>query len=169
MRKGCRRVGLVGGRCRILAERQSGYGRGANCPLCSGSSSVGETAGSRGMKLPVGGSVRCPVVGPADPGQGPSLGERRRVGRFDRWASSPCFSFGRPCDLPGLSCRARIGLCRCPAGSPADCQPLLMEVRGGVAEMGRPRDRPGRAPRFLRGRDLRGRAGPLGRSGAEHA
>jgi transposase len=31
------------------------------------------------------------------------LGERRRVGRFDRWASSPGFSFGRPCDLPGLS------------------------------------------------------------------
>ena len=32
------------------------------------------------------------------------MGERRGVGRFDRWASSPCFSFGRPCDLPGLSC-----------------------------------------------------------------
>ena len=31
------------------------------------------------------------------------LGERRRVGRFRRWASSPCLSFGRPCDLPGLS------------------------------------------------------------------
>src|ERR1700760_1733106 len=47
----------------------------------------------------------CPVsvVGSADPGQGLCLGERRRVGRFDRWASSPCCSFGRPCDLPGLS------------------------------------------------------------------
>ena len=47
-----------------------------------------------------------------DPGQGPSLGERRRVGRYWRWASSPGFSIGRPCDLPGLSGRARIGLCR---------------------------------------------------------
>ena len=36
-------------------------------------------------------------------GTGALLGERRRVGRFGRWASSPGFSFGRPCDLPGLS------------------------------------------------------------------
>ena len=32
MRKRCRRVDLDGGRCRILADRQSGYGRGANWP-----------------------------------------------------------------------------------------------------------------------------------------
>jgi hypothetical protein len=36
-------------------------------------------------------------------GTGAFLGERSWVGRFWRWASSPCFSFGRPCDLPGLS------------------------------------------------------------------
>jgi hypothetical protein len=34
-RKRCRRVDRDRGRCRILADRQSGYGRGANCPLCS--------------------------------------------------------------------------------------------------------------------------------------
>jgi transposase len=38
------------------------------------------------------------------------LGERRRVGRFARWASSPGFSFGRPCDLPGL-CREHVSVC----------------------------------------------------------
>jgi transposase len=38
------------------------------------------------------------------------LGERRRVGRFARWASSPCFSFGRPCDLPGLCCE-HVSVC----------------------------------------------------------
>jgi len=38
------------------------------------------------------------------------LGGRRRVGRFARWASSPCFSFGRPCDLPGL-CREHVSVC----------------------------------------------------------
>jgi hypothetical protein len=44
-----------------------------------------------------------PDLGSVDPGQGLRLGERSRVGRSDRWASSPCYSFGRPCDLPGLS------------------------------------------------------------------
>jgi hypothetical protein len=43
------------------------------------------------------------VLRSGDPGQGPLLGERSRVGRFDRWALSPWFSFGRPCDLLGLS------------------------------------------------------------------
>jgi hypothetical protein len=38
------------------------------------------------------------------------LGERWRVGRFARWALSPGFSFGRPCDLPGL-CRERVSVC----------------------------------------------------------
>src|ERR1035437_4048840 len=82
----------------------------------------------------------CPVpgVGSGVSGTGASLGERRRVGRFDRWASSPCFSFGRPCDLPGLSCELvsvcvvvplvlpltvnRVDggeRCRCPDGSAA--------------------------------------------------
>jgi hypothetical protein len=32
VRKRCRRVDLDGGRCRILADRQSGYGRGAELP-----------------------------------------------------------------------------------------------------------------------------------------
>jgi hypothetical protein len=53
------------------------------------------------------------------------LGERRRVGRFWRWASSPRNSIGRPCDLPGLSGRARIGLCRFSRWfSHCQCQPL---------------------------------------------
>src|ERR1019366_1946730 len=66
----------------------------------------------RGMKMLLGGSVRS----------GPNVWFIRDrglvwenadgLGRFWRWASSPCFSFGRPCDLPGLSVRARIGLCR---------------------------------------------------------
>ena len=51
-----------------------------------------------------------PAVGSGDPGQGLLLGERRRVGRFARWASSPGFSFGRPCDLPGL-CREHVSVC----------------------------------------------------------
>ena len=38
------------------------------------------------------------------------MGERRRVGRFARWASSPGFSFGRPCDLPGL-CLEHVSVC----------------------------------------------------------
>jgi hypothetical protein len=38
------------------------------------------------------------------------LGERRRVGRNARWASSPGFSIGRPCDLPGL-CREHVSVC----------------------------------------------------------
>src|SRR5262245_24800371 len=50
------------------------------------------------------------AVGSGDPGQGLRLGERRRVGRFARWASSPCFSFGRPCDLPGLCCE-HVSVC----------------------------------------------------------
>ena len=69
-----------------------------------------------------------PGLRSGDPGQGPSLGERRRVGRFWRWVSSPGFSFGRPCDLPGLSGRARIGLCRCPAGSPPALSTTVVEV-----------------------------------------
>jgi hypothetical protein len=59
-----------------------------------------------------------PGLRSGDPGQGPSLGERRQVGRFWRWASSPGLSLGRLCDVPGLSGRARIGLCRFSAGSP---------------------------------------------------
>jgi hypothetical protein len=43
-------------------------------------------------------------------GTGASLGQRRRVGRFARWASSPGFSFGRRCDLPGL-CREHVSVC----------------------------------------------------------
>ncbi len=43
------------------------------------------------------------AIGSVDLGQGPLWGERSRVGRFARWALSPCFSIGRPCDLPGLS------------------------------------------------------------------
>jgi len=44
-----------------------------------------------------------------------------------------------------------------------------VEVNDGVVgEVGRTRDRPGRAPRFLCGRDLRGWAGPFRRSGPEH-
>src|SRR5215203_5335326 len=43
-------------------------------------------------------------------GTGASVGERRRVGRFARWASSPGFSFGRPCDLPGLCCE-HVSVC----------------------------------------------------------
>jgi hypothetical protein len=43
----------------------------------------------RGMKMLFGGSVPGPGLRSGDPGQGPSLGERRRVGRFRRWASSP--------------------------------------------------------------------------------
>ena len=50
------------------------------------------------LKVPLGGGRTF-----GSSGTGAFLGERRRVGRFDRWASSPCFSFGRPCDLPGLS------------------------------------------------------------------
>ena len=41
----------------------------------------------------------------------------------------PGLSIVRPCDLPGLSFGARIGLCRCPAGSPAcQCQAPCWEV-----------------------------------------
>src|SRR4051794_27193625 len=58
------------------------------------------------MKLLREGSVRVR----ADPGQGLSVGERRRVGRFARWALSPGFSFGRPCDLPGLCCE-HVSVC----------------------------------------------------------
>ena len=139
-------------------RRRRGHHFRLGCGLTQSSIDLRTPSAVRGMKLLV---VRlCPVraVGSADPGQGPCLGERRRVGRFDRWASSPGFSFGRPCDLPGLSRRARIGLCRCPAGSPATCQHRVVEVRGGIAQVGRSRDRPGCASRVLRGRDLRGRS-----------
>ena len=88
----------------------------------------------------------CPgsVLGSGDPGQGLLLGERRRVGRFGRWASSPGFSFGRPCDLPGLCCE-HVSVCvvvplvlpfvRCVGGG-----------EDGIVEVDRPRDRLGRSP-----------------------
>jgi len=50
------------------------------------------------------------------------LGERSRVGRFWRSASSPRYSFGRPCDLPGLSCELVSVCVVLPAGSPARCR-----------------------------------------------
>lgn len=67
----------------------------------------------------------CPVLvlRSGYPGQGLRLGERSRVGRFDRWASSPCLSFWPPLRFAWIELRARIGLCRCPAASPRDCQP----------------------------------------------
>ena len=117
----------------------------------------GVSAASRGMKLPSRTLRPVPVLGSGDPGQGLRLGERRRVGRFDRWASSPCFSFGRPCDLPGLSCELVSVCVVVPLVLPLTVNRLLMEVRGAVAQMGRSRDRPGRPPRLLCGRDLRGR------------
>src|SRR4051794_38308354 len=64
-----------------------------------------------------------PVLGSGDPGQGLLLGERRRVGRFARWASSPGFSFGRPCDLPGLCCE-HVSVCV--------VVPLVLPLVGGV-------------------------------------
>ena len=67
-------------------------------------------APSRGMKMHGGGLCPGPALGSGDPGQGLLLGERRRVGRFARWASSPGFSFGRPCDLPGLCCE-HVSVC----------------------------------------------------------
>src|ERR1019366_8852109 len=70
------------------------------------------------------------------------------LGRFWRWASSPCFSFGRPCDLPGLSVRARIGLCRFSRwfSHLSVSTTVLLEVSDGVGEVGRSRDRSGCAP-----------------------
>ena len=56
------------------------------------------------------------------------MGERRRVGRFDRWASSPGFSFGRPCDLPGLSFELVSVCVVVPLVLPLHCQPSW-EVR----------------------------------------
>ncbi len=86
-----------------------------------------------------------PAVASSDPGQGALLGERRRVGRFARWASSPCFSFGRPCDLPGLCCE-HVSVCV--------VVPLVLPfaVNRGVGgedvvdEVGRSSDRAGCSP-----------------------
>jgi hypothetical protein len=85
--------------------------RQARCervPLTEGSDVGGESSAGRGCSSGhetgflggLSGSGRSVVRS----GTGASVGERRRVGRFARWASSPCFSFGRPCDLPGLCC-----------------------------------------------------------------
>ena len=54
------------------------------------------------------------------------MGERRRVGRFARWASSPGFSFGRPCDLPGLCCE-HVSVCV--------VVPLVLPLVGCVVEV----------------------------------
>ena len=61
-----------------------------------------------------------------------------------------------PLRLAWIELRARIGLCRCPAASPAGCLPCV-EVKHVVGEMGRSRDRSGCSPGLLCGRDLRGR------------
>src|ERR1700690_1209271 len=73
-----------------------------------------------------------------------------------------------PLRLAWIELRARIGLCRCPAGSPAALSTALMEVRDAVSEMGWSGDRPGCPPRLLCCGDLRGGPGALGRSGAQH-
>jgi hypothetical protein len=81
-----------------------------------------------------------------------------------RWASSPCFLGGRPCDLPGcavstyrsLSFARWFSVC---AG----------RWRGEQGEIGRQSDRVRRASRFLRGRDRGGWCGALGGSRRDDA
>jgi hypothetical protein len=48
-----------------------------------------------------------------------------------------------PLGLAWIELRARIGLCRCPAGSPASVNHELVKVKHGVGEVGRSCDRPG--------------------------
>jgi transposase len=69
------------------------------------------------------------VLRSGDPGQGPCLGERSRVGRFDRWASSPWFSFGRPCDLLGLSFELVSVCVVVPLLLPPHLPAVIVEVR----------------------------------------
>jgi hypothetical protein len=119
----------------------------------------------RGMKMRRGGAVRAWSYGRAIRDRG-LLGERSRVGRLGRWASSPAFSLGRPCDLLGLSLEL-VSVCVVVPLVLLLCQ-LKPEVRNGREEMGRSRDRAGCTPRVLRGRDLRGRTGSFGWPGAEY-
>src|SRR3954471_23487244 len=69
------------------------------------------------------------AVGSGDPAQGLRLGERRRVGRFWTMGFEPGLFVRPPLRLARIEPRARIGLCRCPAGSPAWCQLRGLEVR----------------------------------------
>ena len=79
------------------------------------------SSGFRGMKM------RREVLSGAGPrvgrsGTGALLGERRRVGRNWTMGFEPGVFVRPPLRLAWIELRARIGLCRCPAGSP-DCQP----------------------------------------------
>ena len=73
------------------------------------------------------------------------MGERRRVGRFARWASSPGFSFGRPCDLPGLCCE-HVSVCVVvPLVLPFGVN-RVVGGEDGVEKVDRSGDRSGRSP-----------------------
>lgn len=75
-----------------------------------------------------------------------------------RWAESPALFVAAPATCPGVL-RARIRLCRLPAGFPPSTRGAWCEIH-----------RDGRASRLLRDRDRRGRrAGALGRTNPEHA
>src|SRR3954470_9119192 len=81
-----------------------------------------------------------PVLGSGDPGQGLLLGERRRVGRFWTMGFEPVLFVRPPLRLAWIVLRARIGLCRCPAGSPA-VSAAMGGGEDGVVEVGRSCDR----------------------------
>jgi hypothetical protein len=129
----------------------------------------GAERASRGMKMPFEGSVRS---GPnvwfiRDRG----LHGRTQTGRpFSAMGFEPVLFIRPPLRLAWIerpSSYRSVSFFRW--FSHTLCQP---PCRGGeasgVGQMGGSRDRPGCAPRFLCGRDLRGREGPLRGAGAEH-
>ena len=78
--------------------------------------------GERGRRL----DDRSPVSREAHAGICERRGVKlpRRLNPFCAMGFEPVLFVRPPLRLAWIELRARIGLCRCPAGSPADCQPL---------------------------------------------
>lgn len=96
-----------------------------------------------------------PAVGSGDPGQGLLLGERTRVGRFGRWALSPGSSFGRPADLPGLSCELVSVYVVVPLRLPLGDKPIGGNTDCDTNKVDGPGDRPRPSFGLCRSRDDR--------------